>query len=576
MNDNAAADLPAINNNKVTRYLIDDLSLDVQRGELTRLGESITLPKLSYDLLVALAQAAPALLSQQELMQKVWPDRIIGDETLKQRVKLLRKSIDDDASNPKYIEAVRGRGYRLLPQVSCECVIKRSPSVMLDLAANDFFPNLLSASLHRWWRRVSVISLLFFGLLVMSVMVTSLFYQQEPQFADNNLQITNSLEQQVGKSTFNLYQRGREYYKRYRAQDNIIAIDFFHKAIAASPTFSEAYAGLSQAYSQRYFQFGGNEQSKQRAIDNAYLAISYNNNSADAYKALGTAYYVSGWLSKSINALLRGFNLSPNNKELLTNLAFIYSEQGKFEQALFWHKKTLQLAPDYAIAMLHLAITLQRIEHTELALSWYEKALAQKPDYVLTTYHLAQLYIELGQVEKARKVINKGMFNQSSHPLLLEALADSYFFQGELALAKGYYQQVADIQKNSPVNQATIRSLLLLKDTYKPDDEKQNNGLLFDPIIKQLVGAHLAGNEKPKISLYLAEVYALLNNETLVFRYLVQALEQGQVLNYQINSAPLFEEVKQLDRYKKLHQQLQSQKVLPNIDDYFYEMLNNR
>lgn len=110
VNANNIANTGATEKNKVTRYLIDDLNLDVQRGEVTRHGETLTLPKLSYDLLVALAQAAPALLSQQELMQKVWPDRVIGDETLKQRVKLLRKSLGDNASEPQYIEAVRGRG----------------------------------------------------------------------------------------------------------------------------------------------------------------------------------------------------------------------------------------------------------------------------------------------------------------------------------------------------------------------------------------------------------------------------------------------------------------------------------
>ena len=157
MKEITSADAVATKSNKVTRYLIDDLNLDVQRGELTRNGEALTLPKLSYDLLVALAQAAPALLSQQELMQKVWPERVIGDETLKQRVKLLRKTLGDNASDPQYIEAVRGRGYRLIPQVTCECVIKRSPSVMLDLSANDLFPNLLSSSIHRWWRRASYI-----------------------------------------------------------------------------------------------------------------------------------------------------------------------------------------------------------------------------------------------------------------------------------------------------------------------------------------------------------------------------------------------------------------------------------
>ena len=564
------ADVEATKNNKVTRYLIDDLNLDVQRGELTRNGEALTLPKLSYDLLVALAHAAPALLSQQELMQKVWPDRVIGDETLKQRVKLLRKILDDNACEPKYIEAVRGRGYRLIPQVTCEWVIKRSPSLMPDLHANDSFSNLLPSSLHRWWRRSFYIGILLFSVIVSGGILASFIYQQQAD-SQNDVKIDpeiSLLEQQVGKSAYNLYQRGREYYKRYRAQDNKIAIDFYRQAITEKQTFSEAYAGLSQAYSQEYFQFGGNEKSKQAAIDNAYLAISYNNNSPDAYKALGTAYYVSGWLSKSINALLRAEKIAVDDREILTNLAYIYSEQGKFEQALFWHRKTLDVAPDYAPAMLHIAITLQRTEHFELALQWYQKAFEQQPDYLLTTYHFAHLYIELSQFEKAREVIEQSLINQPEHPLLLEALADSYFYEGKPKIASIYYQKVADKRKNQPLNHANILLVLLQKGGLDPQIEIDK--VLVEKFKNQLITLHLYGSEKPRTSLYLAEIYAVLNNEALAMRYLVQALEQGQVFNYQIEHSAPFVNLKTLQRYKKLQQQKeQGSLAAPNLDKYF-------
>jgi len=569
MKEITSADVAARINNKVTRYLIDDLNLDVQRGELTRNGEALTLPKLSYDLLVALAHAAPALLSQQELMQKVWPDRVIGDETLKQRVKLLRKTLGDNACDPKYIEAVRGRGYRLIPQVTCECVIKRSPSVMPALYANDNTSNLLP-SLHLWWRRPFYIGILLFSVMVSGAILTSFIYQQEAD-TQNDVKIgaeISLLEQQVGKSAYNLYQRGREYYKRYRAQDNKIAIDFYRQAITEKPTFSEAYAGLSQAYSQEYFQFGGNEKSKQAAIDNAYLAISYNNNSPDAYKALGTAYYVSGWLSKSINALLRAEKIAVDDREILTNLAYIYSEQGKFEQAFFWHKKTLTVAPDYAPAMLHIAITLQRTEHFERALYWYKKAFEQQPDYLLTTYHLAHLYIELSEFEKAREIINQSLITQPEHPLLLEALADSYFYQGKPKIASMYYQKVADKRKNQPLNHANILLVLLQKDGLDP--ERGIDKVLTNKFKNQLITLHLYGSEKPRTSLYLAEIYAVLKNEALAMRYLVQALEQGQVFNYQIEHSAPFSGLKALKRYRKLQKQKeQGNSATPYIDKYF-------
>lgn len=561
----------ATENSSVTRYLIDDLTLDVQRGQLFRNGEALTLPKLSYDLLVALAQAAPALLSQTELMQKVWPERVIGDETLKQRVKLLRKSLGDNANEPQYIEAVRGRGYRLVPQVICECVVKRSPSVMLDLSANDLFPNILSVSLNRWWHRASNIGLILFAIIIITTLFFSFYQSNTDLDLDSKSGKSNTtLEAIVGKSAFNLYQRGREYYKRYRAQDNEIAIDFYLKAIDHMANFSEAYAGLSQAFSQQYFQFGGNEKSKQAAIDNAYLAISYNHSSSDAYKALGTAYYVSGWLSKSINALLRGQAIAENDREILTNLAFIYSEQGKFKQAFYWHKKALQASPDYAVAMLHLAITLQRNRQFDLALKWYLKAYDQQPDYILTIYNLAQLYIELKQFDKASKVINQSLLSQPEEPLLLEALANNYFFQGKLETAKVHYQQLAKVREGLPINHTNIFSVLLASSEIESSGKVDE--VLAENLKNQLIALHLAGNEKPSVSLYLAEIYAMSNNPTVAMRYLVQALEQGQILNYQIDNSILLISLKMLPRYKKLQKQKEQERLdTPLIDKYFLQ-----
>lgn len=70
----------------------------------------ITLPKLSYDLLLALVRAAPNLISLDELMRLVWPGVIASPETVSQRVKLLRDALQDDPRQPRYIAGLRGRG----------------------------------------------------------------------------------------------------------------------------------------------------------------------------------------------------------------------------------------------------------------------------------------------------------------------------------------------------------------------------------------------------------------------------------------------------------------------------------
>jgi TolB-like protein/TPR repeat protein len=57
------------------------------------------------------------VVNTDTLMQEVWGKVVIGEETVKQRVKLLRKALGDSSETPKYIASVRGRGYRLIAPV---------------------------------------------------------------------------------------------------------------------------------------------------------------------------------------------------------------------------------------------------------------------------------------------------------------------------------------------------------------------------------------------------------------------------------------------------------------------------
>jgi TolB-like protein/DNA-binding winged helix-turn-helix (wHTH) protein len=93
-----------------------DLVIDAARAVVTRDGTEIALPKLSFDLLLALVDRAPALVSIDELMRVVWPKLVVSPETVSQRVKLLRDALGDDPKQPRYVLGVRGRGYRWLAE----------------------------------------------------------------------------------------------------------------------------------------------------------------------------------------------------------------------------------------------------------------------------------------------------------------------------------------------------------------------------------------------------------------------------------------------------------------------------
>lgn len=98
-------------------YRAGDLLIDTGRQRVTRAGEALAVTGLSYDFLMVLIREAPNLLANDELLEKVWPKRLVSPETLSQRVKLLRDSLGDDPRHPTYVEGLRGRGYRFIPLV---------------------------------------------------------------------------------------------------------------------------------------------------------------------------------------------------------------------------------------------------------------------------------------------------------------------------------------------------------------------------------------------------------------------------------------------------------------------------
>ncbi len=97
---------------------IGDLLLDPRQRSVRRGSETISLPRLSFDLLLCLARHAPAVVSMDQLLTEVWGDVVVGDETVKQRVSMLRQSLGESGGEPRYLESVRSIGYRLIPTVS--------------------------------------------------------------------------------------------------------------------------------------------------------------------------------------------------------------------------------------------------------------------------------------------------------------------------------------------------------------------------------------------------------------------------------------------------------------------------
>jgi two-component system, OmpR family, response regulator RegX3 len=95
----------------VTR--IDELEVD-HNARRARLGDSeVELSRKEFDLLARLVRDAGAVVTREQLMSDVWDENGVGTtETLDVHIGWLRRKLGDDPASPRWIETVRGVGFR--------------------------------------------------------------------------------------------------------------------------------------------------------------------------------------------------------------------------------------------------------------------------------------------------------------------------------------------------------------------------------------------------------------------------------------------------------------------------------
>jgi len=84
---------------------------------LSQDGTTVHLEPKVMEVLVCLAQRAGEPVPREELIRAVWPGTFVTDDALKRCVSELRRVLDDDAHEPRIIETIPKRGYRLLAPV---------------------------------------------------------------------------------------------------------------------------------------------------------------------------------------------------------------------------------------------------------------------------------------------------------------------------------------------------------------------------------------------------------------------------------------------------------------------------
>jgi DNA-binding winged helix-turn-helix (wHTH) protein/Flp pilus assembly protein TadD len=416
------------------RYRIGDLTLDVGAVSVLRDGDPLALPRLSFDLLVALARRAPDVVRTDELIAAVWAGAAVSDEALTQRVALLRRALGEDAKNPRYLRAVRGRGYQLIPEVAPEETPSATPAASPP-ARRRAGP----------WMAAAAAVALAAAFLLLAV---------RPQDRPAGV-VTRS------PSVPELLARAGSYLRLHQEPNNELAIELYQRALRIEPRNPRALAGLSLALGQRATKFNRHGEADDQALELARRAVALDPGLDQGYDALGLALDSRGQVSPALAAYRRAAELDPRAAApALASAANLLAVQGRLAEALETDLRAARGGgdpPPYLEVQIGSALGL--LGFGPAASVWLERALELRPDNVFAAAAYARMQLSQGRLREADGIAARAISRGIRRPELAEIRGTITLLEGDRKRSRSCYEDALRIAPGYP--RARVRLLLL-------------------------------------------------------------------------------------------------------------------
>ncbi|PXV56900.1 DNA-binding winged helix-turn-helix (wHTH) domain-containing protein [Dyella jiangningensis] len=373
------------------RYRLLDLVIDVPRQRVTREGVPLDVQGLSFRLLACLLRHGVDVVDFDALMAEVWAPAVVNEETVTQRVKLLRQSLGDDGRSPRYIRSVRGRGYQL-----CE----------MPVVEADDVPR---ASVSRRWIAATAVAVV--------LVVAAVAWRLAPGPAAKP------------SATQELVQRASYYASIGQRDNNERAIALYQQALSASPADREARIGLSRAYSARVCLYNFPYPWAQQAQTLAEAAVAAEPSSAPAWSALGYARDCLGDIDAAIEAYEKALTLAPGDDATRASAAYLYQERGRIDEALHANLDMHGDPSRIRFRDVQIAREMALLGFDEEAGKRLARSFQLYPDNVFSNIAWPRHLFLHGRLVEAQQALDEAMARNTPH-------VELYVLQGELALLR--------------------------------------------------------------------------------------------------------------------------------------------
>ncbi len=371
----------------MTHVRLLDLIVDTASQRVTRNGARLDVAGLNFQLLACLIAHGDAVVDIDTLMADVWAPAVVNEETVTQRVKLLRQALGDDSRQPRYIRSVRGKGYQLC-------------SAPVPLAE------------HRKPRG------LWFAAAGLVVVVGVAAWIAWPKTA-----VAPDLRSP-------LVRRAAYYAAIGQSENNERAISLYQQALQANPDDGDALLGLSRTSSARACLFNGSRADTEQGDALARRVLARDPRSAAAWSALGYAQDCAGRIDDAIASYERAIVLNAADDASRASAAYLYQEKGRLADAL---RTNLQLPGDASRVRFRdtqVARELELLGFVADAEARLSKIFQLDPDNVFANIAWPQCLYLQGRYDDAQLALDTSLSRHTPH-------VDLYVMQGELALQRG-------------------------------------------------------------------------------------------------------------------------------------------
>lgn len=386
---------------------------DRQAGELSGPSGIVRLEPKVMDLLFVLASQAGQVVTREQLMARLWPGLVMGEDSLARTVSKLRQALGDDAKAPQYIETIAKRGYRLRAQV--EAATQLPAVVAVDPAR------------PRRATRPLAVALGMVAMLALAWAAVRFWPGSGPMPA--------------GDGRNQLVSRADDYYFQFSRADNESAIELYQRVLGMHPDDAPALAGLANALAQRSIRWPqpvqgeGKEftrlgdalasghlqreparQQLQRARQLAERAVMLAPDSAAAHKALGFVLSAQHRFAPALASYRRAVALDPDAWGSMINIGDVMEITGRDAEALPWFEQAyaamgrvydrnpVQIRPWYADLGVLIADRYRARGDSPAAEAWYRRVLAESPLHPAATVGLARLLRQGGDPAAADRL----------------------------------------------------------------------------------------------------------------------------------------------------------------------------